>query len=173
MRTTIERWASVEGYEGRYEVSSHGNVRSLNYKRTGQIRNLAPTVSGTGYLAVNLRDGLTSQTKTVHRLVARAFVEGYEPQKDVNHKNGVKIDNHYQNLEWLTRAQNLSHARNILGNQKDRPIVLTDLHTGRSSVFPTRASACATLGLDGRGLRKVLKGELRKTGGYSASYLLE
>lgn len=173
MITTTEIWKPVEGYEGRYEVSSLGTVRSLNYKRTGQVRNLAPARLATGYLAVNLRDGRSSKTTTVHRLVALAFVEGYEPHKDVNHKNGVKDDNNYQNLEWLTRAQNLDHARNILGNQKDRPIVLTNLRTGVSSVFPTRASACAALCLDGRTLRKVLKGELRKTGGYSASYLLE
>ncbi len=100
-------------------------------------------------------------------------MDGYEPRKDVNHKNGVKVDNHYQNLEWLTRAQNLCHSRNVLGLQKDRPVVLTNLRTGGSDVYPTRAAASTALGLDGRSLRKVLKGELRKTGGYSASYLLE
>lgn len=172
MRTTIESWVAVVGYEGRYEVSSHGNVRSLNYKRSGLPRLLRAPVGNTGYPCVNLRDGNRSRTTPVHRLVARAFVAGYAPHLDVNHKDGDKCKNLPHNLEWVTRAQNLSHSRNVLGNQRDRPVVLTDLRTGASSVFPTRSAACAELRLDGRSLRKVLKGELRKTRGYSANYLL-
>ena len=78
-----------------------------------------------------------SVTIAVHTAVARAFCDGYESGKQVNHKNGKKTDNDYTNLEWVTRQENIDHAINVLGknqirknNPASRAIVGFDKDTG-------------------------------------------
>lgn len=103
-----EEWRDIEGYEGLYQVSSYGRVKSLNYKRTKEERNLSPYGNGHGYLSVSLRKNSKTKKVLVHRLVAEAFLSDREEQ--INHKNGCKADNHVDNLEWCTQSENLLHA---------------------------------------------------------------
>ena len=115
-----ELWKDVVGYEGLYQVSSLGNVRSLLTNRL-----LKPGLSH-GYLHVALYDGHglhTVKYVQVHRLVATAFL-GYVPDKPiVNHKNGNKQDNRVANLEWCTYAYNNEHARLTGLNDTRRTVI--------------------------------------------------
>lgn len=105
-----EIWRPVVGYEGLYEVSNTGRVRSLNYNRTGKVRELKPEATEAGYLRIALcKDGKAKNHK-IHAIVMAAFVgprpEGY----DVNHIDECKTNNRVENLEYCTRRENLNHG---------------------------------------------------------------
>lgn len=112
---TTEIWADVEGFEGLYQVSDMGRIRSM---RTGKVMS-EKSLNGGGYVQKQLYKNGVVKRAVVHRLVASAFVEGSGPE--VNHKNGCKTDNRAENLEWVTRSQNVSHAYYELG-YRIRPV---------------------------------------------------
>lgn len=113
--STTEQWAPIPGYEGLYEVSDHGQVRSLprtitrsdGQQRTYQGKTRAQNANkSTGYMQCNLfREG-KGTVLTVHRAVATAFVPGYTDGLEACHNNGDKSDNRAENLRWDTRSNN-------------------------------------------------------------------
>lgn len=116
----MENWKPVVGYEGFYEVSDYGRVRSVAHEAKSSCRNggkrvvpsrvLKANKRRNGYLKVDLcKEGKTS-SRNVHRLVADAFL-GEQPQLQVNHKNLNKCDNRLSNLEWVAPSENMAHAR--------------------------------------------------------------
>lgn len=106
-----EEWKSIKGYEGKYEISNTGRVKSLEDKN-GLKREiiLKHNAAKNGYLYVNLWKASKAKTKKIHRLVAEAFCEWKEGDECVNHKNGIKTDNRAENLEWCTYSQNSKHS---------------------------------------------------------------
>lgn len=113
-----ERWLPVVGYEGLYEVSDMGNVRSLErrvrHMRGGtqilRARILRPGKSKRGYPNVGLcKDGVVTRKK-VHAIEAVAFFGAQANKLCVNHKDGDKNNNCLENLEYLTHAENMAHA---------------------------------------------------------------
>jgi hypothetical protein len=109
---SIEVWAQVRGYEGVYEVSSLGAVRRCD-RYHASPRTLKPA-SKRGYLQVCLSMGGVMRTFTVHRLVCEAFIGPRPVGMDINHKNGDKADNSAPNLEYVTHAENMTHADEVL-----------------------------------------------------------
>ncbi len=113
-----EEWRPVQGYEGRYEVSNLGRVRSIDRFYTDAIgvtqrytgRVLRPVKAGAGYDTVVLSAKGVQRRVYVHRLVAAAFLEPQDGRREVNHMNGNKTDNRAANLEYVTPAENKSHA---------------------------------------------------------------
>lgn len=109
-----EEWRAAIGYEGRYEVSSIGRVRSLpgmGRWGTRKGRVLRPGHNGKKYLIVHLcASSKESGTKQIHQLVAAAFLGPCPPGKQVNHKDAIKENNHFGNLEYMTSAENTEHA---------------------------------------------------------------
>lgn len=135
-----EIWKEIEGYEGFYEVSNLGNVRSLdrmvfNPKSGMTLRkgvSLKYSKNHKGYKYVGLtRDGKRSGLKFIHRLVAKAFIDNPENKPQVNHIDGNKVNNCANNLEWMTDGENQKHAKdNFLKcvNDKHKDSVLTNEH---------------------------------------------
>lgn len=122
-----EIWKDIIGFEGIYEVSNIGRVRSLDrqiYNKSssqatigfyrfypGKI--LRNVLQSTGYNNVTLHKEGTSYPSLVHRLVASCFIPNPENKPQVNHINSVRNDNRVENLEWCTASENLFHAYEI------------------------------------------------------------
>ena len=117
---TNEIWKPVRGYEGMYEVSNYGNVRSMNYNHTGEVRNMKTETNKNGYKQVNLCKDGKQKLPTVHRLVAQAFLPNPENLPQVNHINENKSDNRVENLEWTTREKNVRHGTGIQRSAEKR-----------------------------------------------------
>lgn len=107
---TVEIWKPLTWIHPRYQVSSLGRVRSLDYRNTGEVKLLKPTTSKKGYAVVKMRNKRKQHSCFVHRLVALAFLENWMGYEQVNHKNFIKDDNRVDNLEWVTGEQNIAHA---------------------------------------------------------------
>lgn len=106
-----EIWADVEGYEGLYEISNFGRVKSFAKSRKGKI--LTPTFEKVGYSRVILSKDCIHQKYLIHRLVATAFVPNPENKEEVNHIDGNKLNNYFENLEWVTTSENQKHSLKI------------------------------------------------------------
>lgn len=129
MSKEIEEWRPVVGYEGLYEVSDWGNVKSLNYNHTGKPRLLKKILNFEGYHVVTLTNGRKQREGKVHRLVAEAWIPNPQNKKEVGHlktmPNGLedKTANEVWNLQWMTREEN--------GNYGTLPQRLTGIQNGR------------------------------------------
>ena len=106
-----EVWVPIPDYEDIYQVSNHGRIRRVRKTWNGtQLRVLAGSRNSDGYIGIFLyRDG-KAKHKYVHRLVAEHFLPHQLRANTVNHKDGIKNNNHVENLEFATYSQNNSHA---------------------------------------------------------------
>lgn len=111
----MEKWKDIKNYEGRYQISSTGLVKSL--KRPGKRKEilLKQSISkgrnrSEGYFAVVLTKEKTKRTHFIHRLVANSFLEKKSATAQVNHRDGNKLNNAVENLEWIEGKDNILHA---------------------------------------------------------------
>lgn len=114
----MEIWKEVKGFEGFYEVSNIGNVRSVvrcvNHYLGGKSLKksvlLKKTINNRGYYSVILKKNSFSKCSMCHKLVLESFSTNDFNKPIVNHKNGIKTDNRLENLEWCTYSENTKHA---------------------------------------------------------------
>lgn len=114
-----EKWVPIRGYEGSYEVSNYGNVRSLSrvveYKHGGKGRFwpskiIKQWMPKNGYLTVTLKLENKGSNFMVHRLVGIHFIDNPNNGWQINHKDNNKLNNKVVNLEWVTQSENMAHA---------------------------------------------------------------
>ncbi len=185
----MEKWKPVKGYEGYYEVSSLGRVKSLGktYQVTtkhktrtqySQPRITSQVYDRDGYLKVGLiRDKTNTQFK-VHRLVAMAFLDNPQNKSQVNHKNGIKDDNRVENLEWATPKENVIHAHKtgLCGmNGMSKQVAQLDMETGEIiHVYESARQAMIAMGKNPRtstNLTKVCRKGYGSCGGYGWKFI--
>lgn len=110
-----EKWKDIEGYDGVYQVSDLGRVRSKKY---GDWRLLRPKKSNSGYFSVNLCKYGKQKTVKIHRLVAQAFIPNDDNSKTIiNHRNECKSDNRVSNIEWCDYKYN-NHYNDLYWRKK-------------------------------------------------------
>ena len=168
-----EIWKTVvydgEVFEG-YEVSNLGKIRSLNYGRTGEVKELRLIVSKGGYLVVNLcKDGKYKSCR-VHRLVAFAFIpnDDTENKTDVNHIDEDKTNNTVENLEWCTREYNINYGTHNERVAKTLGKKTICVETG--IVYESTREVERKLGLEHSDISKCCKGKIKTFGGYQWMY---
>lgn len=116
-----EIWKDIEGYEGLYQVSNEGKVRScereIEYLVKGKYKGkrvfpsflIKPWENNSGYVMVDLHKNGKTDKRTIHRLVAEAFIPNIENKPCVDHINTIKTDNRVQNLRWCTYKENINN----------------------------------------------------------------
>jgi hypothetical protein len=105
-----EIYKDIKGYEGLYQISNFGNVKSFNCKMYKQGFIMNQSLNHKGYKVAYFVKNRKKKTISVHRLVALNFINNPGNKPQVNHINGIKHDNHYSNLEWATNSENMKHA---------------------------------------------------------------
>lgn len=165
--TYKEIWKDIKGYEGSYQVSNTGKVRSLDKidrngcKRHGIIKQ--PQDNGNGYKYVQLKLDGTYKNHYIHRLVATHFIENPNDWEQVNHMNEIKEDNNVINLEWCTHQYNNTYG------SKTTPIVSTSID-GKVREHESQKIAGIELGINKIGINNVLKGRQKTHKGYTFEY---
>lgn len=178
----MEEWRDIEGYQGLYQVSNMGRVKSLErtvwnnggyYKIPERI--MKPQMHRNGYLSVNLwREGIV-KNYLVHRLVATAFIPNPQGYKEVNHINEDKTDNRVCNLEFCSRSYNLTYndrAKKI-AEKNSKPIYGINKVSGLIVEFPSAREAGRTLGINNANINSCLKGRYKSSGGFYWFYAEE
>ena len=192
--TEIEEvWKPVVGYEGKYEVSNFGRVKSLNVGGHGGVKIMKVRVTYRGYAYVDLAQNGKYKKENVHRLVCSAFKRPPVGNEQVNHIDGNKLNNVPENLEWCTPSENIRHAFrtglkvvdieamrkiNLLGEEKrkeyrdriKRPVIAESLTTGETTWFESVNAAARGTSSDLAAVAKVLKKVYRQTNGYVFTY---
>lgn len=169
-----EIWKPVVGFEGLYEVSNLGNVKSI--ERNGTVKGgkyMSKILDNYGYYMCKLRNKKIVKIPKIHRLVAQAFIPNPENKPQVNHKDGNKLNNCVDNLEWVTPRENILHAVengliDVIGDIKNFcGYRVEQIKDGKViNTFETISKSSRETGVCRSGIEKVLKGKQKTSGGY-------
>ena len=145
---TEEIWKNVVGYEGLYQVSNLGGVKSLDYKHTGKEKIMKPFKNKKCYLYVYLYKNDERKIFRVHRLVAAAFIPNPENKPCIDHINTIRDDNRVDNLSWVTYKENTNNPISLKRLLDKSPTV------GKFGKDHFRARPVYQYSLDGKLVRK-------------------
>ncbi len=129
----IEVWRPIKGYQGYYEVSNIGRIKSLTRyvksKKPERVkviysRNMKQKLNKTGYWTIMLMKNLVHKFYLSHRLVAQSFLSNPNNYPCVNHIDGDKLNNKVDNLEWCTHSENVMHSYNMGLQKRNNPNVI-------------------------------------------------
>lgn len=160
----LEIWQDIPQYEGKYQASTLGRIKSLNYHRTGKEKVLKQDDSGTGYLKVDLQP-----TKEVHSLVAKTWLpsRGLD-QTDVNHKDENKHNNRVENLEWCTKAYNNKYGTRL--KKVSKVVLQFDKQGNFIAEYPSTAEAARQTGIYQASICACCNGKRKSAGGFVWKY---
>lgn len=175
-----EEWRDVVGYEGLYQVSNLGRVRSLwtDIRHKGKI--LTPRVDKKGYYTVCLHKNKQMRNRFIHRLAAIAFIPNPNNYPEIDHIDGDKINNRLDNIRWCDRSMNLSNPvtrhRNSMSKMGNKsatrnPVVRINPQTNEPKVYQSIAEAERLNGLCHGKISQVCMGKRKTHGGYRWMYL--
>ena len=171
----VEVWKDIEGYEGKYQVSNYGRIKSLaRYRKNngGSItfqkeRILKQSINNKGYSIVELCSDSIGKRYCVHRLVANAFIPNADCKEQINHKDENKQNNYVGNLEWCTCKENINYGSHNtkMSKTKGMPVVCSD-DNGIVAEFYSISEAGRTTGISQQNISRCLRGKPQKAGGY-------
>ena len=186
---TEEVWKDIRGYEGYYQISNLGKVRSLlrtfickdGKSQTNPMVILKHCVHKDGYHLVGLTKNNKQRQALVHRLVAEAFIFNPDNKPEVNHISGDKNDNSVFNLEWVSRSENMRHRIDVLkfkGSLYGKLGKLNPKHKFVEQIkdgvvvagFYGSHEAERLTGINSGSIRAACRGEHKSAGGYQWRY---
>ena len=184
-----EVWKDIEGYEGRYQVSNLGRVRSLDRTETSkrhgepcdiryQGKILSPTLGKNGYKRVNFKKNGYQKAYYVHRLVATAFIPNPENLPAVNHKDECRTNNQADNLEWCTFEYNNNyggHTSRMADKNKKYQVAMFTMDGQLERTFPSLVDAARFIGdakYDG-GIGDACRGIKLSSKGHRWSFIID
>lgn len=181
INTPTEIWKPVVGFEGLYEVSNLGNVKSVKFlvtKGSKRERPLRKNIDRYGYFRVVLSSLNTQKDLLVHRLVAIAFIDNPENKPTVNHKDGIKKNNLWTNLEWATVKENTVHSwKNGLSksragheNPQSKSVIMINPIINIGCVFGSIHEANRYTKINCSDIRRAANGNFKQAGGYEWKY---
>ena len=177
---TDEIWKPISGYEGIYEVSNLGRVRSCDrivtysngakHKYKGKV--LKSRNNTHGYPYVTLCNNRGHKTAVIHRLVAAAFIPNPDNKPTVNHINEIKTDNRVENLEWMTVKENINHGTHNerLAKTQGKPIQQITRDGEIVAEFWSMHEADRKLGITFKNISACVRGKRKTAGGYIWKY---
>ena len=161
-----EIWKDITGYEGLYQVSNTGKVKSLNYRRTGKEKIMKAYPNGKGYLKVFLCKNGKQKNCRINRLVALAFIPNPDNLPEVNHIDKDKTNNKVENLEWCTTQYNVEYSL-------AKAVIAIDKITGLILEFPSIMEAERQTGIANQRICDCCKGKIKSAKGYYWHYASE
>ena len=178
MARELEIWKDITGYEGLYQVSNLGNVKSLNYNKTGKEKILKGGKGKDGYLQVVLCKEDKRKTHTIHRLVATAFIDNPNNLPQVNHIDENNTNNCVDNLEWCNCKYNINYGtrnKRVSKAQENRKdISKLILQFTKDGDFVRRWNSVREvereLGIYHSNISNCCKGKYKTAGGYKWGY---
>lgn len=176
---TKEIWKDIQGYEGLYQVSNFGKVKSLNrtiITYNGITRNMSEKILKprlhNGYYNVSLQKNNQTKYCTIHQLVANAFIPNPNNLSQVNHKDENKTNNHVDNLEWCTARYNINYGthneRQAL--TKSKTVYQYSLDKILLNVWKSTHDVHRKLGYAQGNIARCCRGEYKTSNGYIWSY---
>lgn len=176
---TSEIWKDIKGYEGIYQVSNLGRVKSLGRhevvtgnprmkERARKEKLLTPQPNHKGYLCVVLMRDRKKIFTSVHRLVANAFIPNPNNLPQVNHKDENKTNNRAENLEWCTSYYNLTYGTAIERTHQKQRIQVAQVDTEGNiiRIYNSAKEAYRITGISDGNINQVCKGRRIQAGGY-------
>ena len=170
-----EIWKDIVGYEGLYQISNLGRVKSYlkSSKYPVEQEHILTAHKSRGYINVLLSKNGKSRPFSVHRLVAQAFIPNPNNLPEVNHKDEDKTNNNVDNLEWCNRSYNMAYgnARIKQGISRGRPIEQLTVSNIPIARYSSAEIASKMTGIDASSIHKCCKHKRDYAGGYSWRYI--
>lgn len=170
-----EIWKDIAGYEGRYQISNLGRVKSLerrcrakHYTRRVPEKIYSPAVDAYGYFIVSLHLDGKKKTRTIHRLVAETFIPNPENLKEVNHKDENKQNNAVWNLEWCSTQYNSAYGTRVdrIKKTQSTPIIQCDMNGNEIREWFGMGEVSRQTGFDQGLISRVCNGKGKSAYGY-------
>ena len=164
-----EIWRDIDDYEGLYQISNKGHVKSLKW---GKERILRPMINSSGYLNVVLYKNTASQSRYIHRLVAEVFIPNTQNKPQINHKDECKTNNTVENLEWATAKENSNFGtRNErMGYSLSKPILQYSKSGEFIREWKSAVEVKRVLGINNSHIIQCCKDKRKSAGGFIWRY---
>lgn len=161
----MEKYIIINEFNN-YAISNFGNVKNVKKNKI-----LTPYLNVNGYLTYTFCQNGIKKTFRIHRLVALYFIDNPNNLPYVNHKDGNKINNSVENLEWCTAQENDHHVRRTGLKNQEKPVVAKNIITNEELVFKSVTEAGAILGINKGIISKVLNGRRNQTHNYKFYFI--